>query len=164
MVCISLCQAHSISFSLVNWEYVLPWGQHVFWDKISTTTLFQAEFTFLVFFWAAYFCRHNAGATASIAIQQFAVKSAWRNGMVLLTVCLVVVFIQSTAGLNAWLTDYSYTYLTQRAGHGLLNVITIAVGNAGSFAWASRSIYSTQVPDNPCCIDFDNISVVHGRR
>jgi len=42
-------------------------------------------------------------------------------------------FMQSTAGIGEWVDNYSYTYLTKREGHGLLNVIIIVLGNIAVF-------------------------------
>lgn len=118
---------------LIDWDYVLPWGQQVFWETMSLTLLFQAEFTFLVLFFGLYwFCKEPQQPRAwSSMIAE--VKPAWRNGLAVLSVALVFLFIESTAGLNAWITDYSYTYLTKREGHGLLNVTIIALGNVAVF-------------------------------
>lgn len=128
---------------LSDWDYVLPWGQQVFWETMSLTLLFQAEFVFLVlFFGLHWFCKdsHQPRAWSRESIE---VKPAWRNGLAVLSVVLVFLFMQSTAGLSAWITDYSFTYLTKREGHGLLNVIIIALGNVAVFllgleTWRAR--------------------------
>lgn len=118
---------------LIDWEYVLPWGQQVYWESMSLTLLFQAEFTFLVLFFGLHWfckCPHEQ---FTFARENFYVKPAWLKGLAALAVVLVFLFMQSTAGLTAWITDYSFTYLTKREGHGLLNVIIIALGNVAVF-------------------------------
>ncbi|WP_186881904.1 hypothetical protein [Undibacterium rugosum] len=118
---------------LIDWDYVLPWGQQVFWETMSLTLLFQAEFTFLVLFFGLYwFCKDSHQPRARFR-ENIEVKPAWRNGLAVLSVVLVFLFMQSTAGLDAWITDYSYTYLAKREGHGLLNVIIITLGNVTVF-------------------------------
>lgn len=118
---------------LIDWEYVLPWGQQVFWETISLTVLFQAEFTFIVLFFGLYWFCESPHQRRVWSIETIKVKSAWRIGLAVLSVVLVIFFIQSTAGLSAWITDYSLTYLTKREGHGLLNVVIIALGNVTVF-------------------------------
>lgn len=118
---------------LIDWDYVLPWGQQVFWETMSLTLLFQAEFTFLVLFFGLHcFCKSTHQLQA-LTIESIHIRPAWRNGLAVLSVGLVFLFMQSTAGLSAWITDYSFTYLTKREGHGLLNVIIIALGNVAVF-------------------------------
>lgn len=138
---IVLSSTLNLALHQIEWDYVLPWGQQVFWETMSTTLLFQAEFTFLVlFFGLHWFCK---GKEQNLPLKQIEVKPAWRNGLAALSVGLVLLFMQSTAGLEAWITDYSYTYLTKREGHGLLNVIIIALGNVAVFllgleTWRAR--------------------------
>lgn len=127
---IVLSSTLNLVLQLIEWDYVLPWGQQVFWDTMSLTLLFQAEFTFLVlYFGLHWFCK---GPQQQEALS-YEIKPAWRNGLALISVVLVILFMQSTAGLSAWITDYSFTYLTKREGHGLLNVIIIALGNVAVF-------------------------------
>ncbi len=123
----------NLALHLIDWDYVLPWGQQVFWETMSPTLLFQAEFTFLVlFFGLHWFCKGTQQAQ-DLSLARIEIEPAWRNGLAALAVGLVMLFMQSTAGLDAWITDYSYTYLTKREGHGLLNVIIIALGNVAVF-------------------------------
>lgn len=137
----------NLLLDLIRWDYVLPWGQQVFWDSMSLTTLFQAEFTFLVLYLGLHhFCKERLPAPSPQVgppSPSFKVLPFWRNGLAITAVALVLLFMQSTAGIHAWITDYSYTYLTKREGHGLLNVIIIALGNVAVFllgleAWRSR--------------------------
>lgn len=131
---IVLSSTLNLALHLIDWDYVLPWGQQVFWETMSPTLLFQAEFTFLVlFFGLHWYCKGTQQEEQDFSPVRVEVKPAWRNGLAVLVVGLVVVFMQSTAGLDAWITDYSYTYLTKREGHGLLNVIIIALGNVAVF-------------------------------
>lgn len=118
---------------LIDWDYVLPWGQQVFWETMSLTVLFQAEFTFIILFFGLYWSCRNPHQQRDWSIEPIKVKPAWRIGLAVLSVALVILFVQSTAGLSAWITDYSLTYLTKREGHGLLNVVIIALGNVSVF-------------------------------
>lgn len=133
---------------LIDWTYVLPWGQQVFWKTMSPTLLFQAEFTFLVLFFGLHWFCKSEHQPKDLSLERIEVKPAWRNGLAVLSVLLVVLFMQSTAGMNAWITDYSFTYLTKREGHGLLNVIIIALGNVAVFllgleAWRAQRKWPT---------------------
>ncbi|WP_428718290.1 hypothetical protein [Undibacterium curvum] len=130
---IVLSSSLNLLLYLIDWDYVLPWGQQVFWETMSLTLLFQAEFTFLVLFFGLYWFCKSPHRSQPLFRESMQVKPAWRNGLTLLSVGLVFLFMQSTAGLNAWITDYSFTYLTKREGHGLLNVIIIALGNVAVF-------------------------------
>jgi hypothetical protein len=118
---------------LIDWTYVLPWGQQVFWETMSPTVLFQAEFTFLVLFFGIHWFCKSKQQPRDFLLDEIEVKSAWTNGLTLSSAVLVILFLHSTAGLSAWITEYSFTYLTKREGHGLLNVIIIALGNVAVF-------------------------------
>lgn len=118
---------------LIDWDYVLPWGQQVFWETMSLTVLFQAEFTFVILFFGLHWSCGNPHQQQFWHAESIQVKPAWRIGLAVLSVVLVILFMQSTAGLSAWITDYSLTYLTKREGHGLLNVVIIALGNVAVF-------------------------------
>ena len=130
---IILSSTLNLVLNLIDWEYVLPWGQQVFWDAMSPTLLFQAKFTFLVLFFGLYwFCKDRL-QTRDLSFDQIEVNPVWRRSLAAISVALVLLFMHSTAGLDAWITDYSFTYLTKREGHGLLNVIIIALGNVAVF-------------------------------
>lgn len=123
----------NLILDLINWEYVLPWGQTVFWNEMSLYLLFQVEFTFLVLFFAfRYFC----GPKSPLAFPRAAdisVRKEFANILYVVCIGLVLLFMQSTAGIGEWVNNYSYTYLTKREGHGLLNVIIIVLGNIAVF-------------------------------
>lgn len=145
---IVLSSTLNLLLHLIDWDYVLPWGQQVFWDTMSPKLLYQAEFTFLVLFFGLHWFCKSPHQTHRLSRELIKVKSTWRYGLAVLSVLLVVLFMQSTAGLSAWMTDYSYTYLTKREGHGLLNVIIIALGNVAVFllgleAWRTRRKWPT---------------------
>jgi hypothetical protein len=127
----------NLVLELIDWEYVLPWGQQVFWNEISKYVLLQAEFTFLVLYFGFHFlCGKDSGQRA---LPPHATVP-WGSLLLLyvLTMFLVLYFIEATAGLSAWIDDYSLTYLTKREGHGLLNVIQIVFGNIVVFLLGLR--------------------------
>lgn len=132
----------NLTLHLIEWEYVLPWGQQVFWNEISKYVLFQAEFTFLVLFFAF---RHFAGKEwlpAAVLPSRSQVDAHAVYVLSAINVVLVVWFLESTAGIWNWVTDYSYTYLAKREGHGLLNIVNITIGNALVFilgVWTHRT-------------------------
>lgn len=119
----------NLILDLIDWEYVLPWGQQVYWDTFSRYVLFQAEFTFLVLYFGIHYFTRESGSRPPRTPSDFTIHPALLRVLYVFTFGLVVWFMQVTGGLDAWITDYSYTYLTKREGHGLLNVATIAFGN-----------------------------------
>ena len=135
-----LSSSLNLALELVDWEYVLPWGQQVYWDSLSRYVLFQSEFTFLVLFFGFHHFSKGPGR------QLFTLTVTVRRGILYflygLTLILVFWFIQGTAGLGAWVTDYSFTYLTKREGHGLLNVVIIAIGNVVVFLLGLDAYYA----------------------
>lgn len=133
----------NLVLDLIDWEYVLPWGQQIYWDSISSYVLFQAEFTFLVLFFSFHFFSKMPNWKQVQPLKSFVfVRPALLRSLYLLTFFLVLWFIQGTAGLSAWISDYSFTYLTKREGYGLLNVIVIALGNIVVFLLGLETYYS----------------------
>lgn len=129
---------------VIEWEYVLPWGQLIFWDKISKYTLFQAEFTFLVLYFSFHhFCSskraEDPGNPAKVRVLSVVLWALYG-----LTLGLTFLFIQVTAGLSVWLSDYSATYLSMREGHGLLNFIIIVFGNITVFLLGVKTYHSAR--------------------
>jgi hypothetical protein len=127
---------------LIQWEYVLPWGQNVYWDRISKTTLFQAQFTFLVLFFSFHHFTKRSDAEIVPERSPVAVRPTILAALYVWTMFLAFWFIQVTAGLQAWMNDYSATYLSMREGHGLLNVVTIVFGNITVFLLGVTTYYS----------------------
>ena len=131
---IILTSTLNIVLELINWEYLLPGGQQIFWNTISSYVLFQAEFTYLVLFFSF---NHFSTASNCLSINSYrssiAINKIFLGFLYVLTLLMVFWFIQGTAGINAWITDYSFTYLTKRKDYGLLNVTVIAIGNAVIF-------------------------------
>lgn len=132
----------NLILSWIHWNYVLPWGQQVYWNQISKYVLYQAEFTFLILFFSfRYFSRAK---NRDINVQATPIKIDRRAVYILsiMNVLLVVWFLESTAGITNWIMDYSYTYLAKREGHGLLNIVNITLGNVLVFIlglWTQRS-------------------------
>lgn len=137
----------SLILDLIEWAYVMPWIQVIQWGNISKYVLFQAEFTFLVLYLGIHFFSKECTQTplrvptngVSSQSTNYAVSTVALAFLSVFVLGLVVWFIQATAGIDAWLDDYSYTYLTKREGYGLLNVIIIAFGNAVVFLLGLKS-------------------------
>lgn len=125
----------SLIFDLISWQYNIPWAEAIQWKNISKYVLFQAEFTFLVLYLGIHFFSKDRMQQSNSVPTRFgyAVSNVAVAFLFVLVLILVIWFIQSTAGIRAWLEYYSYTYLTKREGHGLLNVSIIAFGNAVIF-------------------------------
>lgn len=132
----------NLTLDYIDWEYVLPWGQQVFWDEMSKYLLFQVEFTFLVLFFSFHvFCKRGH-EQPSLERDSYAINEIMLKGLYVLVVTLVLVYMQSTAGIQAWINDYSFTYLTKREGHGLLNIIIITLGNTAVFLMGLKAYKS----------------------
>lgn len=127
----------------IGWFYRLPWGQIVFWDTFSLYTIFQIELSFLVLYFGLNWFSvsrnrkvlygRSSRAAENISIDFPQISSAVTYVTIFISVLMVLWFIQATAGLSEWLTNYSYTYLTKREGYGLLNVTMAAIGSAAVF-------------------------------
>lgn len=131
----------NLVLSLIDWEYVLPWGQQVYWDSFSPYLFFQAESTFLVLFFGFHAFSRDPPQVAAPPVT-VVVHGPLLQLLYAINVVLVLWFLQSTAGIGAWLDDYSFTYLTKREGHGLLNVVNLTVGNALVFLLGVNLYYA----------------------
>lgn len=133
----------NLILDIIDWEYVLPWGQQIYWSNISSYVLFQAEFTFLVLFFSFhYFSKAPNWKSVQPSQSYVAIRPGLLPALYILTFTLVLWFIQGTAGLEAWISDYSFTYLTKREGYGLLNVVVIAIGNIVVFLLGLKTYYA----------------------
>ena len=133
----------NLILDFIDWEYVLPWGQQVYWDSISNYVLFQAEFTFLVLFFSFHFFSKIQNPKHDRSFKSYVdIHPVFLRNLYILTFFLIIWFIQGTAGLSAWVNDYSFTYLTKREGYGLLNVIVIAIGNIVIFLLGLKTYFS----------------------
>ena len=136
----------SLILDLISWEYVIPWIEVIQWKTFSKYVLFQAEFTFLVLYFGIHLFSKEYIKTSDDSPIQKSICEINTGILVFLSffaLGLVAWFIQGTAGFDAWISDYSYTYLTKREGYGLLNVIIIAVGNVLIFLLALKT-YQTE--------------------
>lgn len=127
---------------LIDWEYQLPWGALVHWDTISRYTLFQAEFTFLVLYFTIHFSIAKPVNLATGTSERGEVSTPLVVAAYFTTFLFVVWFVEVTGGLEAWINDYSFTFLTKREGHGLLNVVTITLGNATVYLLGLKLYFS----------------------
>lgn len=133
----------NLVLDIIDWEYVLPWGQQIYWNNISNYVLFQAEFTFLVLFFSFnHFSKMSNWKNIQPSSSSVSIRPVFLLALYVLTFALVFWFIQGTAGLEAWVNDYSFTYLTKRENYGLLNVGVIAIGNIVVFLLGLKTYYS----------------------
>lgn len=120
-------------FQITDWDYVLPWGRLWEWDAISSYTLLQVQVTMTLLIVVVYFaCGQSVGLKVKeVFLDNRAYFARIRRPIEIniLLWLLVILFIQRSGGLNAWITDYSFTYLTGRAGLGVVNVTIIALGS-----------------------------------
>lgn len=134
----------SLVLDMISWQYLFPWIEINQWKSFSKYVFFQAEFTFLVLYFGIHTLSNTQLRIQSPRLERvyYSVNLAILGFLSVFTLGLVVLFIQSTAGFNVWLNDYSYAYLTKREGHGLLNVSIIALGNAVVFLLGLRFYHS----------------------
>lgn len=73
----------NIVLELINWEYLLPGGQQIFWSTISSYVLFQAEFTYLVLFLASiiFLLHQMACQLTPIVHLSLLIKYSWASCM-----------------------------------------------------------------------------------
>ena len=131
----------SLFLDAIAWEYVLPGGQQVFWTELSKYTLLQAEFTFMVLYFGLHIFTKRTSVTV-IEMTKLGISKCTILVLFALNMALVLWFLESTAGIAAWINDYSYTYLARREGHGLLNFVSITIGNVLVFTlgvWTQRT-------------------------
>lgn len=133
----------SLGLDLIDWTYVLPWGQLTFWDALSAYTLLQIEFTFLTLYLGCHFLGDPKPPTVSnfMDTPDGILSISGTTAIVLSagTLLLVLVFIQLSGGWQAWLSSYSYTYLMGRQGLGAFNFALIAFGNLTVFLLGLRN-------------------------
>ena len=120
-------------FYLSDWKYILPWGRLWAWDSISPYTLVQVQASMTTLIMTAYFfCGRNIGFTASANLREhksYFSKIPQTIVLNLVLVLLILYFVQSSGGLNNWLSNYSETFLTGRKGLGYVNVTIVALGS-----------------------------------
>jgi hypothetical protein len=137
---IVLSSTLNLSLDLIGWTYVLPGGQQVYWNELAKGTLYQAESTFLLLYFGVHVFTSQSSINGNLS--DFTIRKSTIFLIFLINTFIVFWFLESTAGISTWLSDYSYTYLTRREGHGLLNFVSITIGNVLVFVlgvWTQRS-------------------------
>ncbi len=113
---------------LLEWQYVLPWGQFVFWDTFSKITLYEIECLFLILFFLFKLFIKNDMYEKKIFVDF--VRKRYVYGIYLFVFLCLISYIQLTAGFYNWLYNYGSTYTSMRSGYGWLNLIIMTFGNA----------------------------------
>lgn len=129
----------SLILDLISWQYLIPWVEVIQWKSFSRYVLFQGEFTFLVLYLGIHVFSKPRPVTQPGERPDYVVSPVALGFLSVGALGLVACFIEVTAGFDAWLNDYSFTYLTKREGYGLLNVIIIALGNVAIFLLGLKS-------------------------
>ena len=126
----------NLYFEYSKWEYLLPWGQFVFWNHMSSYSLYQIQFTFLTLYFGCYCLLAKGDDRLDANVARIGVKLDGVNistfGLALLysiTFTLYLLFIIETGGFLHWLQNYSTTYLLGREGYGWLLTFVITVTN-----------------------------------
>jgi len=139
-------------YDIFKIEYILPWGLINDWSKLSTTAIVHFELTFVLFYTSLLYCTDVLFAKFSLSSLEPGYKVTYtvnKMGTFVLTVLMlvgVIIFVQHSGGLNAWLTDYSHTYINSKEGIGLLNISLIYLTHllafiAGWIKWGSKEKY-----------------------
>jgi len=109
-----------------QYSYILPWGKVVFWDSFEKITYYQLLFTYTTLF----ICFHNFCLNQN---KTFNIKHLhFKNNTFFLGIGVLVLsiyFFKVTGGVNSWFTNFSETFVSKRAGHGLTNIFLMVFGN-----------------------------------
>lgn len=120
------------AFYLFDWDFVLPWGRLWEWDNLDIYTLLQIQATMTTLTMVVYVsCGRKIGVISRANFYEsrryFArlPRTTIVNAVIWI---LLVYFIQASGGIDKWISQYSKTYLTGRAGLGIVNVTITALG------------------------------------
>lgn len=126
----------NLYFHYVDWEYLLPWGQYVFWNEMSAYSLYQIQFTFLTLYVACYSLLAKGDSRLSENVDRIIIKidntRISPSGLTILyvtSVFLYFFFITETGGFLHWFENYSSSFLLGRGGFGWLLTFVITVTN-----------------------------------
>jgi hypothetical protein len=136
-------------------EYILPWGMINDWSKVSSIALYHFELTFLLFFLSVTFfysklVRHRSLKVYTEVVYLYEISA---SAVMVLTGGVFIgcaLFFNLTGGVSAWLSNYSETYITGKAGIGLLNYSLIILAHllafiAGWMKWRDSQRFSKLV-------------------
>ncbi|MBT9493227.1 MAG: hypothetical protein IV107_12995 [Paucibacter sp.] len=117
-------------YEIFDIEYLLPWGKINNWAEVSSEAFWHYSVLFsLHFFLLCALIKNRSFERASVqlAYWQKNVYCRWKNLSLLLLVVFsgAVLFLQLSGGFAAWFSDYSNTYLNNKAGLGVLNIFLI---------------------------------------
>jgi len=120
-------------FEMIDWTFVLPWGRLWFWGDISAGALFQVQLTATTLITVMHFATRGQVSSIFNKGKHFQRSSLIQIASItplhILSIGLACLFIFFSGGLDAWLTDYSYTFLTGRKGLGVMNFTLQTVGS-----------------------------------
>jgi hypothetical protein len=122
--------------TLNNYNYILPWGQVVFWDSFQKFTFLQMLSTFVILFFSFHIFSNNA-----IQSDDFINYDITTSKLILVSIslfCFLFYYLNITGGISEYLNSYGQTYLTQREGHGLASTIIMYLGNLVVFIFGLK--------------------------
>jgi hypothetical protein len=122
--------------TLNGYNYILPWGQVVFWDSFEKFTFFQMLSTFVILFFSFHIFSGNEKQSDDFINYDIA-----DNKLVLISVVLTIFlfyYLNVTGGISEYLNSYGQTYLTMREGHGLASTIIMYLGNLVVFLFGLK--------------------------
>ena len=145
MLYLVLPSSVNLYFDYSNWEYLLPWGQFVFWNEMSAYSIYQIQFTFISMYLTCYKLLFKYDNNFKLILLRLIDKIDYSHirmvplfGIYILSVALYVFFITETGGFSYWFENYSSTYLHGRAGFGWLLTMAITLSNITVFYFGIR--------------------------
>jgi len=114
-------------YEIYDIEYILPWGKLYKWDSLEKLTYYYMLYMFVIPFFSFYYFTKNT--LEQKTNQVYKVKNNWLFILIIILLMLILIFIYRTGGISGWLFNYQYTYLVERGGNGLFNVLILLFGN-----------------------------------
>ncbi len=122
-------------FDFFDWEYVLPSGMVNNWFSLSIDAQIDYCYVFTLFFGFTRFLEYMLEKKdTEDMFENYCLRSRAIGIYAGLVFVGAVYFFQKTGGVDAWLDDYSFTYLTKKKGLGELNFFLIMSSNFLAFA------------------------------
>ena len=126
-------------------EYLLPWGMINDWNSLSDDAYYHYSFTFLVFFVCLSMIKDKSTMRIELGLvdysSKYTISQILTMGFAAGYMLLTVLFFFNTGGTD-WFYNYSNTYLTGKAGNGLLNVALIWLTHFVAFLLGYMKVFN----------------------
>lgn len=127
---VTLPSSIQLVYEIFDLPYLLPWGQPVDWFAYSTQTYTDIVLVFSVLFFGFRFFTKGVEGPATYT---YVIRKGVLPCVVLPTLLILVLFVQMSGGLGAWMTSYKEAFLLGREGSGALNFIGLFSVNLAVF-------------------------------